>query len=228
MATHRPQPECRETTRSLLSTSATAPVARRLADKAMPTSRHPAQLLRHLPLRVQQLHSRQRLHQRPQQQSRLQLPPRLHLLQRLLEVPHLLQPQRLLLPPLRQRLQDLARQRDRARYRGLAQHRHPAPSYSRKPLGRAPCLWHAGGRRGDRSRVNTLGKSLSPDNSIQVRGISRGRKNFKNFLYVSGESMRQMRFTSTSVTLNCNQGIRHHVKNNAYQSHAHASSISRE
>jgi hypothetical protein len=218
MATHRPQPECRETTRSLLSTSATAPVARRLADKAMPTSRHPARLLRHLPLRVQQLHSRQRL----------QLPPRLHLLQRLLEVPHLLQPQRLLLPPLRQRLQDLARQRDRARYRGLAQHRHPAPSYSRKPLRRTPCLWHAGGCRGDRSRVKTLGKSLSPDNSIQVRGISRGRKNFKNFLYVSGESMRQMRFTSTSVRLNCNQGIRHHAKNNAHQSDAHARSISGE
>ena len=131
MATHRPQPECREKTRSLLSTSATAAVARRLADKAMPISRHPAQLLRHLPLRVQQLHSRQHLHQRP----RLQLPPRLHLLQRLLEVPHLLQPQRLLLPRLRQRLRDLARQRGRARYRGLAQHRHPARRRSRKPLG---------------------------------------------------------------------------------------------
>ena len=64
MATHPPQPECRETTRSLLSTSATAPVARRLADKAMSISRHPAQLLRPLPVRVQQPHSRQRPLQR--------------------------------------------------------------------------------------------------------------------------------------------------------------------
>ena len=37
----------------------------RLADKAMSISRHPAQVLRHLPLRVQQLHSRQRLPQLP-------------------------------------------------------------------------------------------------------------------------------------------------------------------
>ena len=135
MVTPAQQPECRETTRSLLSISATAPVARRLVDKAISTSRHPAQVLRPLPLRVQQLHSRQRLHQRPQQLPRLQLPPRLHLLQRLLEVPHPLQPQRLLLPRLRQLLQDLARQQGRARYRGLAQHRHPAPRYSRKSLG---------------------------------------------------------------------------------------------
>ena len=93
MATHRPQPECRETTRSLLSTSATAPVVRRLADKAMSISRHPAQLLRHLPLRVQQLHSRQRLHQRPQQLPRLQRQPRLRQLQQRRQ--HLQQRQRL-------------------------------------------------------------------------------------------------------------------------------------
>ena len=127
MATHRPQPECRETTRSLLSTSATAPEARRLADKAMSISRHPAHLLRPLPLRVQQLHSRQRLHQRPQQQSRLQLPPRLHLLQRLLEVPHLLQPQRLLRQLLLLRPQQL--------HRGLLPHQEVVRNQG---LGRLP------------------------------------------------------------------------------------------
>jgi hypothetical protein len=87
MAIHRPQPGCREITRSLLSTSATAPEALRLADKAMSISRHPAQVLRLRPLRAQQLHSRQRLHQRPPLLTRLrqlqQLLARLRLRQRL-------------------------------------------------------------------------------------------------------------------------------------------------
>ena len=119
MATHRPQLECRETTRSLFSTSATAPEARRLADKAMSISRHPAQLLRHLPLRIQQLHSRQRLHQRPQQLPRLQRQPRLHLLQRLLEVLHLLQHQRPQQLPLQQQQPRLRLLRPRHLHRGL-------------------------------------------------------------------------------------------------------------
>jgi hypothetical protein len=108
MATHRPQLECRETTRSLFSTSATAPEPRRLADKAMSISRHPAQLLRHLPLRVQHLHSRQRLHQRPQllllQRSRLRQHQQLltRLRQRLQLPPR---PQRQLLRLLRQQQQ---------------------------------------------------------------------------------------------------------------------------
>jgi hypothetical protein len=96
MATHRPQQGCRETTRSLLSTSATAPEALRLADKAMSISRHPAQVLRLRPLRAQQLHSRQRLHQRPPLLTRLRQ------LQQLLA-------------RLRQRLQLQLRQRSRLR-----------------------------------------------------------------------------------------------------------------
>ena len=145
MVTHQPQPECRETTRSLLSTSAMAPEARRLADKAMSISRHPAQLLRHLPLRIQQLHSRQRLQQRPQQLPRLQQPrllprrqrprqlprlqrrPRLRLLRRLLEVPHLLQPQRLLRQLLLLRPQQL--------HRGLLPHQEVVRNQG---LGRLP------------------------------------------------------------------------------------------
>jgi len=72
----------------------------------MSISRHPAQLLRPLPLRVQPLRQQrpQLLPRRQRQQSLLQRPPRLRLLQRLLEVPHLLQSQRLLLPRLRQLL----------------------------------------------------------------------------------------------------------------------------
>ena len=141
MATHLPQPECRETTRSLLSISATAPVVRRLADKAMSISRHPAQLLRLLPVRIQQLHSRQRLQQLPRLQRPLLLhrpvqlrlrqhlhrQPRLRLLRRLLEVPHLLQPQRLLRQLLLLRPQQL--------HRGLLPHQEVVRNQG---LGRLP------------------------------------------------------------------------------------------
>jgi len=115
VATHRPQPECRETTRSLLSTSAMAPEARRLADKAMSISRRPARLLRHLPLLVQQPPLPQLQQRRLQQQQQQQQRPRLRQLlrSRLRQPPQLLTRlrRRLQLPPRPQRQLQLLRLR---------------------------------------------------------------------------------------------------------------------
>ena len=125
----------------------------------MSISRHPAQLLRHLPLRVQQLHSRLRL--QPQRQPRLQLQLRsrlrqhqqlltrlrqqLQLLQQLQpQLPQRQQRQLLLrlrpqsLPRPRQRLhphrpllQDLHLRQGLARHQGLGQLRRRARSDER-------------------------------------------------------------------------------------------------
>jgi hypothetical protein len=181
-STAAPQVECREITRSLLSTSATAQVAQRLADKAISISRRPAQVLRHLPLRVQQLHSRQRLHLRPQQLPRLQRQPRLprlrrlllqlltplHQLQQLLTRPHRRQrlpsrlwqqlqlPQQLLQAPPRQpRLRLL---QPRRQQRQLPQH----------PLRRRGLLRHQGlARHLDLALLLCLGHSLAPGHVVE-------------------------------------------------------------
>ena len=78
MGIHQPQPEYRKTIHSLHSTSATAPVARLPAGKAISISHHPAQRQPH------------RLQQRPprQQPLRLHLQLLTHLHQQLLTRPH--------------------------------------------------------------------------------------------------------------------------------------------
>src|SRR5439155_19173279 len=108
-----------------------------------------------------------------------------------------------------------------------------SPNTGPSPVGAAESRW--GGRLTPGTpqiAVATEGESMCWknlwDNSIQLRAMSRRRKNLKNLLYVSYEGMRQVKFTSTSATVNRNQGTQYDVKNNAYQSNAHGSFISRE
>ena len=190
VAIHRPQPECRETTHSLLSISVTAPVVQRRADKVMFISRPPAHLLRHLPLRIQQLHSRQRLHLRPQQLPRLQRQPRLprlrrlhlqllthlHQLQQLLTRPHRrqqLQPPLLLQLPSRLRQQPLLPQQllqapPRQPRLRLLQPRRQQRQLPQHPLRRRGLLRHQGlARHLDLARLLCLGHSLTPGHVVE-------------------------------------------------------------